>query len=89
HIFLQKKPLRFYKNVFSVLFKQKTWIGYAGNGEGLPALLKPVITCTSLPFELNELPAESLHNTDEWYATSYSVLLDLQKIKRGYQYLYY
>jgi len=89
HIFLQKKPLSFYKNIFSVLFKQKTWVGYSGNGEGLPALLKPVITCTSLPVELNELPAESLHNADEWYATSYSVLLDLQKIKRGYQYLYY
>ncbi|MEO6255030.1 MAG: glycosyltransferase [Ferruginibacter sp.] len=89
HSFLQKKPIRFYKNVFSVLFKQKTWIGYAGNADGLPALLTPVLTCTSLPLELNELPAESLHNTDEWYATSYSVLLDLQKIRKGYSYLYY
>ncbi|HEX2683066.1 MAG TPA: glycosyltransferase family 2 protein [Ferruginibacter sp.] len=89
HIFLQKKPLGFFKNVFSVLFRQRTWIGYAGNGEGLPPLLKPILTCTALPIALNELPKESLHNTDEWYATSYSVLLDLQKIKRGYSYLYY
>jgi hypothetical protein len=86
---LQKKPLGFFKNVFSVLFRQRTWIGYAGNGEGLPPLLKPILTCTALPIALNELPKESLHNTDEWYATSYSVLLDLQKIKRGYSYLYY
>ena len=89
HIFLQKKPLQFYKNVFSVLLKQKTWIGYAGNSEGLPTLLNPVLTSTSLPAVLNELPAESLRNADEWYASSYSVLLDLQKIKRGYKYLFY
>lgn len=89
HIFLQKKPLQFYKNVFSVLLKQKTWVGYAGNTDGLPGLLKPVLTSTSLPAVLNELPAESLHNADEWYASGYSVLLDLQKIKRGYKYLFY
>ncbi len=89
HIFLQKKPAKFYKNVFSVLFKQKTWIGYAGYAIGLPVLLKPVLTSTSLPVQLNELPAESLYNADEWYATSYSALLDLQKIKRGYKYLSY
>lgn len=89
HIFLQKNLFKFYKNVFSVLFKQKTWIGYAGNATGLPPLLTPVLTCTSLPVKLNELPAESLHNADEWYAASYSVLLDLQKIKKGYQYLDY
>ena len=89
HIFLQKKPLHFYKNVFLVLLKQKTWVGYAGNMDGLPALLNAVLTSTSLPAVLNELPAESLRNADEWYASGYSVLLDLQKIKRGYRYLFY
>ena len=89
HIFLQKKPFQFYKNVFSVLLKQKTWIGYAGNRDGLPALLNPVLTSTSLPAVLNELPAESLRKADEWYASGYSALLDLQIIKRGYKNLFY
>ena len=89
HIFLQKKPVQFYKNVFSVLLKQKTWIGYAGNRDGLPALLNPVLTSTSLPAVLNELPAESLRKADEWYASGYSALLDLQIIKRGYKNLFY
>lgn len=89
HIFLQKKLLGFFKNVLAVLFKQKTWVGYAGSADSLPKLKAAVISCTSLPVKLNELPAESLHNTDEWYASSYSVLLDLQKIRRGYKYLYY
>ena len=89
HLFLQKSPAGFYKNVFAVLIKQKTWVGYAGFAEGLPALLKSVISSTSLPTNLNELPQDSLRKTDEWYASSYSVLLDLQKIKRGYKYLSY
>jgi GT2 family glycosyltransferase len=89
HIFLQKKPSGFFKNVFDVLLKGKTWVGYAGSADGLPNLKKAVISCTSLPIKLNELPTESLQNTDEWYASSYSVLLDLQKIRRGYKYLYY
>lgn len=87
HIILQKAPMRFYKNVFSVLIKQKTWIGYAGDTNGLPILLPAVLTTTCLPAGLNDLPSESLRNTDEWYATDYSVLRDLQTIRRGYKYL--
>ena len=89
HIFLQKKPLRFFKHAFLVLLKQRTWIGYAGKAPGLPALLSPVLTSTSLPAALNELPAASLYSADEWYASSYSAMLDLQKIRRGYKYLSY
>ena len=89
HVFLQKKPIQFYKNVFLVLLKQRTWIGYSGNAENLPILLKPVLTSTSLPAQLNELPVESLYNADEWYASGYSLLTDLQKIRRGYKHLYF
>lgn len=89
NIFLQKKPQQFYKNVFAVLFKQKTWVGYASDGQGLPPLLPAVLSSTSLPGALNELPEESLRHTDEWYASSYSAMLDIKKLQRGYQYLYY
>lgn len=88
-VFINKRPLRFYRNVFSVLFKQKTWVGYAGNGAGLPSLINSVLTSTALPAALNELPAESLQKSDEWYATGFSVLIDMKKIRRGYQYLGY
>ncbi|MFZ1785194.1 MAG: glycosyltransferase [Ferruginibacter sp.] len=87
HIFFQKKLLSFYKNVFSVLVKRKTWVGYAGQGEGLPVLEKGVITSTALPVALNDLPVESLNKSDEWYATGFSVFIDLKKIRRGYPYL--
>ncbi|HMI77248.1 MAG TPA: glycosyltransferase [Ferruginibacter sp.] len=87
--FLQKRPGRFYKNVFNVLFGKKTWVGYATTSDDFPAIRKGILTSTALPAILNELPVESLRNTDDWYALSYSVLLDLKKIKRGYKHLHY
>lgn len=86
-IFLQKSITGFYKNVFAVLAAKKTWVGYAAPPNGLPALKKPVITSTSLPQQLNELPVEALLKSDEWYATGYSALTDLKKISRGFKYL--
>ena len=89
HLLLQKKPFKFYQNVFAVLFRQKTWIGYASVSINLPSILNGILTSTSLPVLLNELPEESLRKTDEWYASGYSVLQDLRKIKKGYKYLCY
>jgi O-antigen biosynthesis protein len=87
-IFLQKNPVRFYKNAFSVLFGKKTWIGYATAARELPAIRKGVVTSTSLPASLNELPIESLKKNDEWYALNYSMMLDLQKIGTSFRFLY-
>ena len=89
HIFLQKRPGRFYKNVFAVLNGQRTWIGYSTGSHKLPGIRKGVITSTALPAHLNELPEESLVKSDEWYAAGHSVILDLKIIKAGYAYLYY
>ncbi|GAB2841840.1 glycosyltransferase family 2 protein [Ferruginibacter profundus] len=87
HLVLQKKPLRFFKNVFTVLLMQKTWIGYAAATDKLPPIKKGILTSTTLPAQLNDLPAESLVLSDEWYATYYSAATDVKKIMRGYKYL--
>ncbi|MGG9964029.1 glycosyltransferase family 2 protein [Ferruginibacter sp. SUN106] len=87
HLVLQKKPLRFFKNVFTVLFMQKTWIGYAAITDKLPPIKKGILTSTTLPASLNDLPVESLLLSDEWYATYYSAATDVKKIIRGYKYL--
>ncbi len=89
HLLLQKRRAHFFKNVFDVLFGKKTWIGYAGDAEHLPRIKRGVLTPTALPSSLNELPKESLDNTDEWYAQEYSAGVDLEKIWRGYKYLGY
>ncbi len=88
HLVLQKKPLQFFKNTFSVLFRKKTWIGYAllPNNK-LPPIKKGILTSTALPQRVNDLPEESLLLSDEWYATYYSATTDLKKIVRGYKYL--
>ena len=87
HLVLQKKPLQFFKNLWAVLIKQKTWVGYALNSGQLPYLKKGIITSTSLPAAINSLPKESLQLYDEWYAASYSIATDINTILRGYQYL--
>ncbi len=88
-VFVKKNIAGFYKNIFLVLGGKKTWIGYAAPLNKLPAIKNGVIGSTSLPVILNELPTESLHKNDEWYASNYSALLDLKKISRGFKYLHY
>lgn len=89
HFILQKKPFRFFKNVFAVLFRKKTWVGYAAPSDKLPAIKKGILTSTALPQQVNDLPVESLQLSDEWYATFYSIATDIKKITRGYKYLWY
>jgi GT2 family glycosyltransferase len=89
HLVLQKKAAVFFKNVFSVLVRKSTWIGYATTFPALPKLKKGVLTSTGLPLPLNTLPGESLQIADEWYASSYSITEDIKKITRGYKYLSY
>ena len=89
HVFFQKSPLGFCKNVFAVLFWKNTWVGYSTAEKQLPPIKKGILSSTSLPSTLNELPYESLKNNDEWYASEYSVMADLKKISKGYKYLYH
>ncbi|MBP6024537.1 glycosyltransferase family 2 protein [Ferruginibacter sp.] len=89
HLLLQKKPVQFLINVLHVLFRKKTWVGYAADLDKLPKIKKGILTSTTLPKTVNDLPIESLHLSDEWYATSYSAATDIKKIIRGYKYLCY
>jgi len=68
---------------------KKTWEGYASAAKGLPVLKEPVITCTTLPRALNDLPAETLYTSDERYAADYTTITDLKKIWKGFKYLHY
>ncbi len=86
-VFVKKNIPGFYRNVLLVLMTKKTWIGYATDKNKLPELKRAVISSTSLPVDLNELPEESLLKTDSWYAASYSPFLDLKIIIRGFKYL--
>jgi O-antigen biosynthesis protein len=88
-IFIKKNIAAFYRNVFAVLAAKRTWIGYASAAKGLPILKPPVITSTTLPEALNDLPAESLQKSDEWYAAGYTPMTDIKKIAKGFRFLHY
>jgi hypothetical protein len=88
-IFIKKSGAAFYKNVFAVLTGKKTWVGYAIDTSSLPMVKEPVITSTTLPKALNDLPAESLQKSDEWYAAGYTAMTDLKKLSKGFKYLHY
>lgn len=89
NIFIKKNVSGFYKNVFLVLAGKKTWVGYAIENNKLPVIKVSVITSTTLPKVLNDLPAESLQKSDEWYAAGYTAITDLKKMARGFKYLHY
>jgi GT2 family glycosyltransferase len=85
--FIKKRPFLFLKNVFTVLFRKKTWVGYAFDEKDLPELLPGIITTTGLTHSLNSLPVESLLMTDKLYAKHYHVLHDLKLIWNNYRFL--
>jgi hypothetical protein len=87
HLFVQKKPGNFFKNVFDVLLLKKTWVGYSFNQASLPKIKKGILTTTGLPASLNTLPPESLAASDKWYATDYDVFEDLKIVWRRYKFL--
>ena len=89
HLLLQKKPVQFLLNIIDVFYTKKTWVGYATDLDKLPPIKKGILTSTTLPKTVNDLPIESLYLSDEWYATSYSAATDIKKIIRGYKYLCY
>jgi len=86
HLFFVKKPFAFFGNCFSVLFTQKTWIGYTFKENNLPHLRNAVIACNGIPISTpQKLPEESLRMIDYWYAKDYAPLNDVKLIKRSYR----
>lgn len=86
HLIGVKKPFQFFANCFSVLFAQKTWIGYATEEKNLPPLRKAVMTCNGIPATIRqELPKQSLQMLDYWYARDYDPSQDIKIIWRMYK----
>lgn len=86
HFIGVKRPLRFFANCFSVLFAQKTWVGYATSEKNLPPLRPGVIACNGIPLTVKqELPAESLQMLDYWYARDYETAVDMKLIVKMYR----
>lgn len=87
HLFLQKNPKVFFKNVLQILFFNKTWVGYAFPENSLPKIKPGILTTTGLPAVLNTLPTDNLLAADKWYAIDYDVWQDIKLIWSGYRFL--
>ncbi len=88
HLFFVKKPFRFFANCFAVVLAKKTWIGYATAEKNLPTLRKGIIASNAMPVPVRQqLPEESLHMVDYWYARDYEPLNDLRLIVKSYKQL--
>lgn len=85
HFFGVKRPFKFFQNCFSILFAQKTWIGYASAANPLPPLRSGVIANNGIPVSKPmQLPEESIRMIDYWYAHDYEPVNDLKLLWRVY-----
>jgi len=86
HFLGVKKPFSFFGNCFSVLFGQKTWIGYTREEKKLPPLRKAVIACNGNPASSSQqMSSESLEAIDHWYAKDYEPSNDLRLLWKQYR----
>jgi hypothetical protein len=86
HLFLVKRPLRFFRQAWLVLTGKKTWIGYAGNSRGLPPLRPGVLGSNGLPPGPSQpWAAENLRLVDEWYVRDYDPGAEWKMIWKAYR----
>ncbi len=86
HLIGVRKPFQFFINCFTVLFAQKTWVGYAVTEKDLPVLRKSIISSNGIPLTMNqELPQQSLQMLDYWYARDYEPSKDIKIIWKVYR----
>jgi len=85
-IFIIGKPLKILGNIFSILFKRKTWVGYSPISVNikLPDLPKAVLY-PSDAFKNKSFTRETLEKLNALYARDYKIFNDLKIIWRGFK----
>ncbi len=87
-LFIVKNPLGLIRNIFSVLFARKSFVGYATPGETdiqhLPGIRKGVLNPTDA-FRNKKIPPEANSRLNLMYARDYNPLNDLNIILKGFR----
>ncbi len=90
NIWFVKNKSGFVQNIFSVLFSQKTWVGYyleeSENGDNLPNLKKGVLY-PGLAFQEGQLTNDTLQRLNLLYSRDYKISTDLEIIWKGFSFL--
>jgi O-antigen biosynthesis protein len=85
-IFYVKNPLGMLKNILSVVFNQKTWVGYNPDADNsqLPSLKKSVLNPSDM-FTEKKLDRSTLFNLNTLYAKDFRLENDFRIIRKGYR----
>lgn len=90
HLLFVNNRLNFLKNIFSVLFLQKSWVGYLNreiDNKHLPNLKKGVLSPMNGLLNKQTVSDNTAKRLNLLYAKHYQVANDLLLIWRGYQHL--
>jgi O-antigen biosynthesis protein len=85
--FFVKNPGAFFRNCLLVIAGKKTWVGYVNNSVALPHLPPSILASNGSKINQQNIPEESLHMVDYWYARNYEPVQDVKTILRNYRYL--
>lgn len=87
-MFLVRRPIGLFRNIFSVLFAWKSWVGFGPHTEGdmhrLPEIKQGVLNPLDA-FKHKNMPDEAIAHLDLLYARDYKLTNDLNIILKGYQ----
>ena len=81
-------PGRLYRNIFSVMVGQRSWVGFSGKSANpaLPKIKRGVLSLALIKFGTNAT-AEQCEKTDLFYAKDYQLRNDLAIMARGVRHL--
>jgi len=86
-VFIVKKPIGLLRNIFSVLFGLKSWVGYSQRGLSdihLPEIRKGVLNPEDA-FNGKEIPEEANTRLNLMYARDYKLTNDANIIIKGFR----
>jgi O-antigen biosynthesis protein len=85
-LFYVINPLGLVKNILSVIFNQKTWVGYSPETDNsqLPSLKKSVLNPADM-FSEKKLNQNTLFNLNTLYAKDFRLENDFRIIRKGYK----
>jgi len=86
-IVLVKNPFGLFRNIFSVIFGRRSWVGYSPMDESdvhLPGIRKGVLNPHDA-FKGKEIPAEINQRLNLMYARDYKLTNDLNIIAKGFR----
>ena len=88
NLLIVKNPAGLFRNIFSVIFSRKTWVGYnpIADHSKLPSIKRSVLNPADV-FKDKTLDPDTLANLNTLYAKDYRLENDFRILRKGYRML--